>query len=240
MKLLKKILNYNRIRKINKYMKLCTDGSYIINDDFSVDVNGNVSISPLILAYYTYNRISGVIPVKFNIIRGCFDCSHLRLESTEGFPEEVYGNFDCSYNYLRSLVGCPKVVTGEFKCNKNNFKNLIGSPKEVGKFYCIDNVFLESLEGSPEYIGDSFIAYNCGLKSLKHSPKEVGGGFCVYQNCLRDIDGMPWEIGGDFDCRENPIIGFKSVSNIEGNIYLNRYIDISNFDGFCKKFIYHS
>ena len=72
--------------------------NYSINEDLSVDVNGDVWLD---------NKILTEIPVKFNIIKGIFDCDNNQLTSTEFFPNEVYGIFFCYGNKFKNLDNFP-------------------------------------------------------------------------------------------------------------------------------------
>jgi len=100
--------------------------NYTINDDLTIDVNGNVYLSRIGLTK---------LPLKFNKVIGYFYCSYNQLTSLDGCPKEVGGDFDCSSNNLTSLEGSPKEVGGYFSCSRNNLTSLEGSPKEVGGYF---------------------------------------------------------------------------------------------------------
>ncbi len=70
--------------------------NYTINQDGSIDVNGNVNLSSLELTE---------LPLKFNRVSGYFSCSLNKLTSLEGCPSYVGGDFYCSWNELTSLDG---------------------------------------------------------------------------------------------------------------------------------------
>ena len=132
---------------LNKYhiknYELIADDKYgyVVNVDSNVDLTGDDLKS---------------IDVKFNIIKGYFDCSCNRLQSLVGCPEIVNGTFYCYYNNLKSLDGCPKLVKGNLWCNNNelnmeglkylinseikdNYINLNGN-KELVEFQEMNNV----------------------------------------------------------------------------------------------------
>ena len=67
----------------------CIDGTYTINDDGSIDVNGNV-----ILACKNITKI----PFNFKNVSGYFHCIHNSLTSLEGVPITVGKNFVCCGN----------------------------------------------------------------------------------------------------------------------------------------------
>lgn len=151
--------------------------NYTINDDESVDVNGDVNIRDNLigekLPFWKF-RVKK-LPIKFG---------------------KVTGNFNCDDGYLETLEGCPNYVGGMFKCSNNKLINLKGSPSDVGGHYYCNNNNLKSLDGS-----------------------------------------MSLEIGGSFHCYNNPNLkSLDSISNIEGNIYFDEGVDISEFVGYCKGF----
>jgi len=65
--------------------------NYIINDDYTIDVKGNVNL---------YNKGLDKFPdyIKFGKVGGSFSCSYNQLVSLEGCPDSVGGSFDCSDN----------------------------------------------------------------------------------------------------------------------------------------------
>lgn len=69
---------------------------------FVVNVDGDVSLRHLNLK---------LIQVKFNTIKGNFDCSHCNLLSLQGAPDIVHKNFNCSHNKLTNFksLNIPKV-----------------------------------------------------------------------------------------------------------------------------------
>ena len=96
-------------------IKLCKQYSienYTINDDYSIDVYGNVNLSGFALTK---------IPIKFNIVKGYFICNGNRLENLENSPRRAMGNFFCinQYGNLKSLKGAPEYVAYNFDCHDN-------------------------------------------------------------------------------------------------------------------------
>ena len=82
--------------------------NYTINDDGSIDVNGDVDL------YYTQLT---KLPLKFGFVSGYFDCSDNNLTTLEGGPRQVGGYFNCSENQLTTLEGGPREVGGSFNCS---------------------------------------------------------------------------------------------------------------------------
>ena len=98
---------------IEKWLKEYNIKDYTINDDFTIDVNGNVDL--------TFNHLSELPEyIQFNIVKGDFDCRRGDLTSLRGCPREVEGGFYCTSNELTSLEGAPEEVRGHFYCNDNN------------------------------------------------------------------------------------------------------------------------
>ena len=119
-------------------------GNYTINDDLSIDVDGDVN-----LAYKNLEHL----PLRFNYVSGGFFCRENILVSLEGSPLTVGGNFGCGYNELKTLEGSPQTVNGDFNCYNNELKTLEGCPQTVGgDFRCSDNE-LKDLEHFPEVNG---------------------------------------------------------------------------------------
>jgi hypothetical protein len=115
--------------------------SYIINDDGSIDVEGDVDLS-----YAGLTKL----PIYFNYVSGNFYCQWNELTSLEGCPKVVGGNFYCSVNQLTSLEYAPKKVVGSFYCSYNKLTSLVG-PKEVGgDFICYDNPLPKEIIDNPK------------------------------------------------------------------------------------------
>ena len=105
--------------------------NYTINEDGTIDVDGDVSLS---------SQGLNELPVRFRNVTGHFFCNNNELSSLEGCPESVDGYFSCSRNKLKTLEGCPQNVGGDFYCDDNKLISLDGCPKSVGgHFFCDDN-----------------------------------------------------------------------------------------------------
>ncbi len=134
--------------------RLCIE-NYTINDDFSVDVNGDVNLSGKL---YSLEKLSlRYLPIKFR---------------------NVYGTFDCSNNSLLSLDGCPNYIDGDFLCHRNKLKNLVGGPVEVTGFYYCSNSGIESLEGMALEIGTIFNCLDCNISELDSISNVEGNIYC--------------------------------------------------------------
>ena len=102
--------------------------NYTINNDGSVDVDGDVNLR---------NKGLTKLPLKFGSVTGNFYCHRNRLTTLEGAPSYVGGDLYCNNNKLTSLEGCPDHVGGDFNCSNNKLASLEGGPIHVGAgFYC--------------------------------------------------------------------------------------------------------
>tara|TARA_B100001175_G_C19503614_1_gene639624 strand:- start:99 stop:608 length:510 start_codon:yes stop_codon:yes gene_type:complete len=105
--------------------------NYTINDDGSIDVNGNV---------YLDGQNLTELPLNFNKVMGSLYCPYNKLKTLKGGPKYITGSFDCSNNILTSLELSPKEIAGNFYCSNNKLSSLDNGPNIVnGNFYCKNN-----------------------------------------------------------------------------------------------------
>lgn len=172
--------------KTNPIISICHKlkiKNYTINEDGSIDVNGNVHI---------HNNGYTKLPLTFRNVSGDFICSYNDLESLEGCPKYVGGYFDCRNNEITTLKGGPKRVECEYSCSYNE---------------------LETLEGCPEYVGGDFKCMNNNLESLEYSPKYVGGSYYFHCNKIVNVNGITDTIGDRIYCLDNPIYSIFELFN---------------------------
>ena len=100
---------------IEAWLEMMHVQGYVINDDLTVDVEGDVWMSHKGLAEFPFY-------VRFGRVRGYFSCSNNGLVSLEGCPRTVDSWFACQGNELVSLEGCPEKVDGNFYCQNNRKK----------------------------------------------------------------------------------------------------------------------
>jgi hypothetical protein len=149
--------------------------NYTINEDSTIDVDGDVDL---------YNKRLTKLPLKFRKVSGGFYCFNNQLKSLEGSPLSVGRYFSCFNNQLKSLEGAPLSVGGYFNCISNQLKSLSGSPLSVGgNFYCDSNQ----------------------LKSLSGISGKISGAIYCTNNQLRDVKGVKDGWLGEFDVRGNPV-----------------------------------
>lgn len=100
---------------------------------------------------------------------------------------EVKGDFNCSMNDLKSLRGAPNIVDS-FYCNNNKLENLKYAPTTVhGNFDCSSNE-ITSLKGAPRLIRVDFNCRQNKLKSISHGPHTVYGFMDFTENDLQAIN----------------------------------------------------
>lgn len=123
-------MSKDEIKEICDHYKI---ENWALNDDGSIDVNGDVDL---------YDMSLTELPLIFRNVSGYFECSANRLLSLKGCPISVGGYFECSDNRLTSLVGCPISVGGDFDCSDNRLSSLVGCPISIGgDFECRWNDF---------------------------------------------------------------------------------------------------
>jgi hypothetical protein len=104
---------------------------YIIHDDLTVDVLGNI---------YLIGKKLDYLPVKFGVVKGNFQCYKNYFTSLENFPHTIIGDLDCSENAIKTLINSPvKIVGKSFNCSFNYLSNLKGMPIQLSSIECSDN-----------------------------------------------------------------------------------------------------
>jgi len=182
---------FNNEQEIIDICKKYNIKRYTINDDGSIDVDGDVDL---------YKMNLNKLPIKFN---------------------KVNGYFSCSWNVLTSLEGCPNITNSNFSCSYNNLTSLDGSPNKVGwNFDCSSNQ-LTSLEGCPMEVDVDFICYNNNLTSLEGCPLRVSGTLSCINNKITTLKGFPMIIEGNLDLMYNPISIIDSSVEVKGDIYIS-------------------
>lgn len=100
---------FNESKELDLYrMEYGIIGTYVINSDGSVDVNGSVDLK---------NRDLTELPVKYGKVSGSFNCSYNKLTSLKGCPNTCKW-IDCSVNNLYNLYFVGETTDGiEFSGN---------------------------------------------------------------------------------------------------------------------------
>ena len=102
----------------------------LIKDDeygYIVNVNGDIDLR---------NKDLINISVKFNNIKGSFNCGYNQIISLEGSPEIIKGNFNCSFNNLtiEGLKYIPEIVNGNFISFANLFELNVSDFSDFNSF----------------------------------------------------------------------------------------------------------
>ena len=146
MKSYKQFINESKLDIHSICQKYGIDADYTINEDGSIDVDGDVWLN-------NFNLTK--LPLKFGNVSGRFDCSDNQLTTLEGSPERVGENFDCSNNKLTTLYGGPQNV-GAFNCGQNQLTTLEGSPQIIDAFFHCKNNQITDFRGFPEFFEGIF------------------------------------------------------------------------------------
>jgi len=78
---------------IEKWLDEMGVKNYIINDDYSIDVDSNIYLRGCLYELPNF--------IKFNIINGYFDCAFNNLTSLEECPNIVKSSFNCEENKVK-------------------------------------------------------------------------------------------------------------------------------------------
>jgi hypothetical protein len=150
---------------------------FTINDDLTVDVDGDVLFS---------RKSQTQLPINFRTVTGCFsilDCK--KLTTLKGCPQHVGSIFEVrNAQNLRSLEHGPQTVGESYIVFNSSIKSLEHCPTDIPERFIIEYCyFITSLKGCPEKIGERFSISNCQyLKSLDYLPKEILGKVYLF-NC---------------------------------------------------------
>lgn len=91
------------------------DGIYTINDDLTIDVDGDV---------YLDNEGFTKLPVRFRNVSGDFDCSSNSLTDFEGCPITVGGAFNGKDNNVNTLKFFPNEIAETIDLSDNKICNI--------------------------------------------------------------------------------------------------------------------
>ena len=138
-------------RDIDLMCKKYRIGNYTINEDGTIDVDGDVNL---------YNKGLTELPLKFGKVSGNFSCPNNNLTSLEGSPSSVGGYFHCYNNQLKSLSGISKYISGNIDCRYNELRDVKGIKDGWrGEFYVVGNPVAKIFKLFPEERWDEVIEY---------------------------------------------------------------------------------
>lgn len=188
--------SFNEIHSICREYEI---DDYTINSDGSIDVDGNVDLD--------HESITK-LPLKFNKVKGYFECNNNKLTTLEGSPKEVGRYFSCLSNKLTSLKGGPKSVGEYYDCNANRLTSLEFMADEIGEsLFCAQNN-LTTLKGCPENIDGEFdCSGNLNLSDLKDFDSKFSGHFLCMNTNLHFLDKQ------EYNC----ISMFRRLNIIDGD-----------------------
>lgn len=182
--------------QIENWLKEMNIRNYLINQDMTIDVYGNVDINNKNLTQFP-------LYINFNKIAGHFRCAHNKIESLRGGPKEIFGVFDCSYNQLKSLEHGPEIVLSTYYCGFNKLKTLKGSPSiAFGRFDCSYNL-LYSLKYCPKIFHNGLDCAFNKITRLHLRSKKIIGILDCSGNYLEYINDCPKKMNGCFYIKDN-------------------------------------
>lgn len=192
--------------KIKKYCKEYDIVNYTINNDGSIDVDGDVVLE------HIYNDF----PIKFRRVSGNFDIYMPHIDDLSFCPEYVGGRFsvrnsirsestdDIYYHSKKYIRHCEHqgydVSYMEYKTTPPKLISLKGGPQYVGGDYIVCCTEIQSLEGAPECVG-RFHCDDNEIYSLKYAPK------CKILECRNNnLTTIDYEYSLDIlNCEHNKI-----------------------------------
>lgn len=156
MKFLKKFNESNNIN-IDEICNQYNIKNYVINNDGTIDVQGNVFLDRQNLTE---------LPLNFNRVFGNFYCGGNQLTSLKGSPIWVGLDFRCEQNQLENLEFFPKTVEGAIWIQRNKLSTLNGIPSKI-----LDNLYFDenpiyTTEGFPESVEGKLGLYDCPIDDI--------------------------------------------------------------------------
>lgn len=211
----------SKVPNLDKIRKICQDledqdiiqGEWNLNEDGSVDVDGNVVFSD---DEYTS------IPNKFGRVTGTFNISGTKIKSLENSPYWVGGDFDCSScESLKNLKGGPTQVCGDLLCDGTWLSSLEGSPRIIGGKMEVYDTEIKNFKGGPNEIGGDILAWSCKITSLEGLPENFNGKVDVSRNHLSTLKGLPKFVS-------SLLVPYNSLTKLDGCPIVLENFDCSN------------
>jgi hypothetical protein len=138
--------------------------NYTINDDGTIDVDGDVDL---------FGKKLTKIPFKFGKVNGDFNIASNYLESLEGSPYYV-GCFNCSSNKLINLIGSPSIIEGDLVCSINKLESLEGMTPEIdGSVWLYNNPNLKELDSVSYVSGNIFCSDKVDISKFLGECKNI-------------------------------------------------------------------
>ncbi len=188
--------------------------NYLMNQDGSIDVDGNVDLSSRDLTH---------LPLRFRRIMGHFNINNNQLITLYGGPIAVGGNFNCFNNELIDFKGAPKWIGGDFYSYFNKLTSLKGSPDAVaGNYFISGNAELSNLAGCTRKIGGDFSFDDTLISTFSDEADiEFLGVFFLNETYNNDLSGID---------RKLPIEIIENLKHLKLILKYQRYFQIWNDD----------
>jgi hypothetical protein len=217
----KTLQNPQTVQLIHNFMDHYGISRYKVNEDFSVDVFGDVNLS-------LKNLVK--IPVKFRKVSGYFDCSANKLTNLVNAPDEILNYFDCTVNNIYTLIGGPRYVEGGYYCMDNKLEDLVGYPKYCLTVFDASRNELKTLKGTPETIKARFfnVSHN-KLHVLSHGPRKTMNFDCS-NNQIHTLSNGVREVDGNFNCSNNRLTNLMGMPSCDKIIYDGNEIEEIEYD----------
>jgi hypothetical protein len=161
---------------------LPSDLEYKIDGYKVIGVSGSITLD--------IKKKTGVLPVKFGIVKQRFVASYNKLTSMKGFPDDVGSTFNVAENSLTTLLNGPSYVNANYFAQGNQ---------------------LVSLKGAPEIIRSDFDISRNQLITMSDGPSKVLGKLNVSKNRLTSFIGFPEYVGGDIEMTGNRITSLQDI-----------------------------
>ena len=203
---------YNTREEVASWLKEMKINNYVINEDLTVDVKGDVNLIIKDLTVDVKGDVNLIIkglsqiPIQFGIIDGSFNCSWNSLTSLKGCPKVVNGYFYCYNNSLTSLEGCPEVVNGSFYCNNNKLISFEFFPQEING----NSIFLHNIEIKEE---EELVNFDCKMENIE----KIYSDFNEYGNVEEFLNKVNYYKNIK---KENELL--KELSVNSNNVKLNK------------------
>lgn len=241
--------HYNKILEKEDIINWLTDygiKNYRINDNLTVDVDGDVDLS---------NKNLTHLPVQFGTVTGSFMCQNNELPSLNGTPHTVGRLFNCNDNSITSLEYGPKTIGTSYGCSNNLLTSLKGCPKNIPTSLNCSNNSITTLQEGPEFIGDYFSCNKNNLSNLQGCPQNNMAVVDFSDNKLTSLEGAPptvfqlilsnnlltslqspiVSIESKLNCENNPIISLEGCTTIIGNNFSHK-INTNDTHDLIKEF----
>jgi len=250
-----KNLNIGKSIIIKKWLDSLNITNYQINNDNSIDVDGNC---------YLQNENLDSLPdfIKFHKINGDFDIHNNNLSSLRGCPDIINGYFDCTDNDLLSLKYAPDVIGSNIRISfgnsisysesydyilrmkeqrmnesfvkgENKLTNLGLGRKGLIKTW-LEKYDIEKYTINDDLTIDVGKSVDLSSKGLEEIPEYIQFNiiknfFDINDNKLISLRGCPNQVFGFFDCRWNKLTSLKySPEYIKGALYIVPNVLIPN------------